>query len=209
MSDRTTATRGARTNVQKAAAMVGVVFLLVGVLGFIPGITTNFSDLSFAGHHSDARLFGLFQVSILHNIVHLLFGIAGLALARTAAQARTYLVFGGVIYLVLFVYGLIVGQESAANFVPVNTADDILHLILGIGMIGLGLALTRDRRGVAGATSCHACGCDDERYEKITPPTAPLDGGLGSTRAAIGSLGTGTQGVVALSLIALPAQAAG
>jgi hypothetical protein len=153
MSDRTTATGGTRTNVQKAAAIVGVVFLLVGVLGFIPGITTNFGDLSFAGHESDARLFGLFQVSILHNIVHLLFGIAGLALARTAAQARTYLVFGGVIYLVLFVYGLIVGQESAANFVPVNTADDILHLILGIGMIGLGLALTRDRRGVAGATS--------------------------------------------------------
>jgi hypothetical protein len=153
MSDRTTATGGTRTNVQKAAAIVGVVFLLVGVLGFIPGITTNFGDLSFAGHESDARLFGLFQVSILHNIVHLLFGIAGLALARTAAQARTYLVFGGVIYLVLFVYGLIVGQESAANFVPVNTADDILHLILGIGMLGLGLALTRDRRGVAGATS--------------------------------------------------------
>jgi hypothetical protein len=72
------------------------------VLGFIPGITTNLGDLSFAGHHSDARLFGLFQVSILHNIVHLLFGIAGLAIARTAAQARTYLVFGGAIYLVLF-----------------------------------------------------------------------------------------------------------
>jgi hypothetical protein len=153
MSDRTTAARGTRTNVQKAAAIVGVVFLLVGLLGFIPGITTNFGDLSFAGHHSDARLFGLFQVSILHNIVHLLFGIAGLAMARTAAQARTYLVFGGAIYLVLFVYGLIVGQESAANFVPVNTADDFLHLILGIGMIGLGLALTRDRRGIAGATS--------------------------------------------------------
>jgi hypothetical protein len=152
MSDRTTATSGARTNVQKAAAIVGVVFLLVGVLGFIPGITTNFGDLSLAGHHSDARLFGLFQVSILHNIVHLLFGITGLALARTAAQARTYLVYGGAIYLVLFVYGLIVGQESAANFVPVNTADDFLHLILGIGMIGLGLALTRDRSAVAGAT---------------------------------------------------------
>ena len=70
-----------------------------------------------------------------------------------AAQARTYLVFGGAIYLVLFVYGLIVGQESAANFVPVNTADDFLHLILGIGMVGLGFALTRDRRGIAGATS--------------------------------------------------------
>ena len=153
MSDRTTATRGIRTNVQKAAAIVGVVFLLVGVLGFIPGITTNFGDLSFAGHNSDARLLGVFQVSILHNIVHLLFGIAGLVMARTAAQARNYLVFGGAIYLVLFVYGLIVGQESAANFVPVNTADDFLHLVLGIGMVGLGLVLTRDRRGIAGATS--------------------------------------------------------
>jgi Domain of unknown function (DUF4383) len=132
---------------------VGVVFLLVGVLGFIPGITTNFGDLSFAGHNSDAMLFGLFQVSILHNIVHLLFGIAGLVMGRTAAQARNYLVFGGAIYLVLFVYGLIVGQESAANFVPVNTADDFLHLILGIGMVGLGLALTRDRGGVGGAAS--------------------------------------------------------
>jgi formate-dependent nitrite reductase membrane component NrfD len=73
-------------------------------------------------------------------------------MARTAAQARTYLAFGGAIYLVLFVYGLIVGQESAANFVPVNAVDDFLHLVLGIGMVGLGLPLTRDRRGAGGAT---------------------------------------------------------
>src|SRR5215203_6381939 len=139
--------------VQKAAAAVGIVFLLVGVLGFIPGVTTNFNDLAFATDDSRAELLGLFQVSILHNIVHLLFGVAGLVMARTAAQARNYLVFGGAIYLVLFVYGLIVGQESAANFVPVNTADDFLHLVLGIGMVGLGLVLTRDRRGIAGATS--------------------------------------------------------
>jgi hypothetical protein len=72
-------------------------------------------------------------------------------MARTAAQARTYLVFGGAIYLVLFVYGLIVGQESAANFVPVNTADDFLHLILGIGMIGL----VSHSRGIVGASRRH------------------------------------------------------
>jgi hypothetical protein len=66
-------------------------------------------------------------------------------MARTALQARNYLVFGGAIYLVLFLYGLLVGQESDANFVPVNTADDILHLVLGIGMLGLGLALSRSR----------------------------------------------------------------
>jgi hypothetical protein len=43
---------------------------------------------------------------------------------------------GGVIYLVLFVYGLMIDQDSPANFVPVNTADDVLHLLLGVGMIG-------------------------------------------------------------------------
>jgi hypothetical protein len=108
--------RAARTNVQKAAAIVGGVFLLVGVLVFIPGITTNFGDLSFAGHHSDARLFGLFQVSILHNIVHLLFGITGLAMARTAAQARTYLVFGGA------TIGSVL-QDSGQR----STLDSLLH----------------------------------------------------------------------------------
>ena len=137
--------RGARTNVQKAALAVGVVFLLVGVLGFIPGITTNYDELRFAGADSEALLLGLFQVSILHNIVHLLFGVAGVAMARSVSGARTYLIFGGAVYLVLFLYGLLVGQESAANFVPLNTADDILHLLLAIGMIGLGVALTRRR----------------------------------------------------------------
>ena len=149
-SDSATA-RTDRTAVQKAALAVGIVFLAVGVLGFIPGITTNYSALAIYSHHSDALLLGIFQVSILHNIVHLLFGIAGLVLARTVSGARNYLVWGGVIYLVLFVYGLIVGQRSAANFVPVNTADDFLHLVLGVGMIALGLALTRRRGVVNGA----------------------------------------------------------
>jgi hypothetical protein len=121
--------------------------LLVGVLGFIPGITTNYDTMSFASHHSEALLLGIFQVSILHNIVHLLFGVAGIALARTISGARNYLVVGGIIYLVLFLYGLLVGQESALNFVPVNLADDILHLVLGLGMVGLGVALTRRRVG--------------------------------------------------------------
>jgi hypothetical protein len=149
-SDSATA-RSNRTAVQKAALAVGIVFLAVGVLGFIPGITTNYSALAIYSHHSDALLLGIFQVSILHNIVHLLFGVAGFLLARTVSGARNYLVWGGAIYLVLFVYGLIVGQRSAANFVPVNTADDFLHLVLGAGMIALGLALTRRRGVVDGA----------------------------------------------------------
>ena len=147
-ADQTTGGTAGRTNVQKAALAVGIVFLLVGVLGFIPGITSNYDQLEFASADSEALLLGLFQVSILHNIVHLLFGVLGLAMARSASGARTYLVFGGIVYLVLFLYGLLVGQDSAANFVPLNTADDILHLLLGIGMIALGVVLTRRRNDV-------------------------------------------------------------
>ncbi|WP_250033594.1 DUF4383 domain-containing protein [Paractinoplanes maris] len=135
-----------RSPVRTAALAVSIVFIVVGVAGFIPGITSNFSDLTFAGHHSDAHLLGIFQVSVLHNIVHLLFGVVGLALARTVQGARAYLVGGGAVYLVLWLYGLVVGQNSSANFVPVNTADDWLHLFLGLGMIALGLLTTRRTR---------------------------------------------------------------
>jgi hypothetical protein len=123
--------------------LVGLVFLLVGILGFVPGITTHYHDLKFAGHDSNAKLLGLFEVSILHNIVHMLFGIAGLALAKTWSSSRAYLVYGGVIYLVLFVYGAIFHGSSSANFVPVNWADNVLHLGLGIGMISLGAVLSK------------------------------------------------------------------
>ncbi len=144
------ATSPARTNagralVQTAALAVGITFLLVGVLGFIPGITTDYDTMSFAGHESEAKLLGIFQVSILHNIVHLLFGIAGVAMARTVSGARTYLIGGGAVYLVLWLYGLVIDHESSANFVPVNSADNWLHLFLGLGMIALGVLTTRRR----------------------------------------------------------------
>ncbi|MDK1348278.1 DUF4383 domain-containing protein [Streptomyces sp. 378] len=138
-----TSHRAVRTPVQQAALLFGVVFLLVGVLGFIPGITTDYGSMEFASHESGAELFGLFQVSILHNLVHLAYGLAGLALSRTAAGAYSYLLVGGAVYLVLWVYGLSVGHDSDANFIPLNTADDWLHFVLGIVMIGLALALRR------------------------------------------------------------------
>ena len=137
---------GARTPIQLAALAVGAVFLLVGVLGFIPGVTTDYDTMEFAGHESEAKLLGLFQVSVLHNIVHLLFGLAGLLLARTFSGARAYLIGGGAIYLVLWLYGLVMDRDSSANFVPLNNADNWLHLLLGVGMIGLGLALASRRR---------------------------------------------------------------
>ena len=142
---RSVADRGyAETAVQKAALIVGIVFLLVGIAGFIPGITTNFETMTFAGHESGALLLGVFQVSILHNIVHLLFGIAGLAFARSAAGSRNFLIWGGVVYLVLWIYGLIVTGENPANFVPMNAADNWLHVVLGVGMILLGVFVGRD-----------------------------------------------------------------
>jgi hypothetical protein len=126
--------------------LVGAVFLLVGVLGFIPGITTNYGQMTFAGHMSNAKLIGLFEVSVLHNVVHLLFGVAGVAMARRSDSAVTYLVGGGVVYLVLWLYGLVIDEQSAANFVPVNTPDNWLHFLLGLGMIGLGVLGRRSLR---------------------------------------------------------------
>ncbi|GGW74793.1 DUF4383 domain-containing protein [Streptomyces caelestis] len=145
-----TSHRAAAAPVQRAAQLMGVVFLLVGVLGFIPGITTDYGSMEFASHESGAELLGVFQISVLHNLVHLAYGLVGLALSRTVAGAYSYLLVGGAVYLVLWVYGLIVGHDSDANFVPLNTADDWLHFALGIAMIGLALALgrrtTRTRR---------------------------------------------------------------
>jgi len=132
-----------RTLVQNVARLVGIVFLLVGIAGFIPGVTTNlYEGLEFAGNDGTAELLGIFQVSVLHNIVHGVFGLAGLALAATPSGARTYLIGGGAIYLVLFVIGIIGGGD----WIPVDDADNWLHLLLGAGMIGLGVLTTRDSR---------------------------------------------------------------
>src|SRR3712207_1364847 len=121
-------TSGARTrrsdttsNLQKAAMAVAAAFLLVGILGFIPGITSNYDDMKFAGHDSAAELLGVFQVSVLHNLVHLAFGVVGFLMAKTWGGARTYLIGGGVIYLLLFVYRSEerrVGKECRSRWSP-------------------------------------------------------------------------------------------
>lgn len=146
----TTRSTGARrgTPVQVATVIVGAVFLLVGVLGFIPGVTTNYDTLAWAGHHSGATLFGLFAVSVLHNALHLAFGVAGVLMSRTLSGARIYLIGGGLVYAVLWLYGFLIDRGSEMNFVPVNTADNWLHLGLAVGMAVLGVALGGTRQGV-------------------------------------------------------------
>lgn len=148
-------TRTGRSPIQIVSLIVGIVFLLVGVAGFIPGLTQNLGDLQFAGHEGEAMLLGIFHVSVLHNIVHLLYGVAGVLLARTPTMSRHYLLWGGIIYLVLFLYGLAIDYDSAANFVPLSDANNWLHLGLGVGMVALSFVSRRgfSSRDVLGPTA--------------------------------------------------------
>lgn len=132
-----------RCPLQVAAVVIGSAFLLVGIAGFVPGVTTDLGDLEFAGHESGAQLFGVFQVSVLHNFVHLAFGVLGLAAARALPLSRRYFVAGGLAYLALWASGLLVERTSDANIVPLNRADDWLHLVLGTGMLLVAAALWR------------------------------------------------------------------
>ncbi|WP_445168927.1 DUF4383 domain-containing protein [Mycolicibacterium sp. Dal123E01] len=127
--------------VQGAAVFVAAAFVVAAIAGFIPGLTTNVDQLHWAGPASHAHLFGVFQVSVLHNLLHLVFGIAGLLLARTFARARAYLIGGGLIYLGLWVYGLIIDLAGPRNMMPLNNADNWLHLTIGVVMVLLGLTL--------------------------------------------------------------------
>ena len=145
-----------RSPLALVSLIVGATFLLVGVLGFIPGVTENTDAMEFSGHESGAELLGIFQVSILHNIVHILFGVLGIAAARAASTARNFLVVGGAVYLGLWLYGMVIDKISDANFVPVNEADDWLHLGLGAGMPVLGLALGRSTRTAGTGTTARA-----------------------------------------------------
>jgi hypothetical protein len=143
-----TASAGGRTLIQNAAILFGIIFLIVGVAGFIPGITTNYDRLStFDGE--GALLLGLFGINWLESVVHLLYGAAGLALARSVPGARNYFVVGGAIYIVLWLYGLVIDLESNLNFIGINTAANWLHFVLGVVMLGIGLVLGRQTLSTA------------------------------------------------------------
>ena len=140
-------TRSSRSLVQVFAALMGLAFLLAGVGGFIPGVTENTDQLELYGTESNAELLGLFRVSILHNIVHLLFAV-GLLAAVSAAASKLYLIGGGVAYMGVAAYGFLVEKSSDANFLPINDNDNLLHVGLSSAMIVLGLAgAALDRRG--------------------------------------------------------------
>lgn len=138
-----------RSPIHMAAMVVGLGFLAAGVGGFIPGITTNAGDIAMYGHDSPAKLLGIFQVSVLHNVIHLAFGLAGLLLARSAA--KIYLIGGGLIYAVTWLYGVVIDPMSALNFVPLDDADNWLHLGASAAMVLLGVTLGKSSAPAAQA----------------------------------------------------------
>jgi hypothetical protein len=130
-TDRST-TRGAMTWPQVAGLAIGAVFTVIGVVGFF---VTGFDD--FAGMDHGESLLG-FMINPLHNVVHLLIGIAGLALARTLSGARTYGWLLAVGYGLAFVYGLF-AVGASWDFLNLNWADNWLHLVAALA--GLAIAL--------------------------------------------------------------------
>jgi hypothetical protein len=131
---------GRRTVAQGVSLLGGVGFLLVGVLGLVQGGMSMEADPSLA-----PKLIGIFPVNVLHNVVHLAFGVWGLAAARTHGAARTYCRAAGVIYLVLTCLGYFV--PNGFGFVPLGGPDVLLHLVLGLLLAGVGFtAPARDPR---------------------------------------------------------------
>jgi Domain of unknown function (DUF4383) len=138
------ATTHDRSDLQLAAQLFGAIFVIVGIGGFIPGITKHYGDLT-SFNDVGAREVGFIGVNVLGNIVHLLYAVAGFALSRSWESARSYFLGGGLIYLVLWLYGVIIDESSGANFLGLNTAANWFHFLLGLVMLGIVLVLGRRR----------------------------------------------------------------
>jgi hypothetical protein len=127
---------------ESLAGLIGLAFVVVGVVGFVPGVVQHYSELHWWKDGSGAQLFSVFQTSILHNLLSVVFGAAGLLAAKTTATARAYLSGGGILTFALGIYGLLIDRAGDANIVPVNRADDWLDLGVGVLMIYAGLAVS-------------------------------------------------------------------
>ena len=117
--------------VQRVASIFGWVFVLVAVLGFITTGTTMEADPEVA-----PRLLGLFPVNLLHNVVHLAFGVWGILAARAWRSAKAYCRIAGVAYLALAGLGLV--APSTFGLIPIGSHDIWLHLVLGASLAFFG-----------------------------------------------------------------------
>ncbi len=123
-----------KTTVQKVALIFGIGFLAATIAGFL---VTGMSNMD-PNPDTAPKALGIFPVNVLHNIVHLIFGIWGLVASRTHGAARTYCKIAGVIYLVLFVAGFIF--PDGFGLVPLGGTDPWLHLVLGVPLAYFGFA---------------------------------------------------------------------
>ncbi len=113
--------------------IIGVLFVIVGILGFIPGATQHVDfkrGLRFSGTGSEALLFGLFLTSVMHNGILILTGAFGAVASFFTLSSRLFFAVFGVVYLFLAIFGFSIDKASTANFLPFNTADNIGHLVL-------------------------------------------------------------------------------
>ena len=118
--------------IQRLALVFGIVFIIVGVLGFLASGMDMTADPA-----SAPKLLGLFPVNAVHNVVHIGFGIWGLLASRSWAGAKNFATIGGVIYLVLAGLGFI--TPDTFGFIPIGGNDIWLHAILGIAMVVAGM----------------------------------------------------------------------
>ena len=111
----------------------GATLLLVGILGFIAESAFD------TGSNVNGSNFILFEVNGLHNLVHIASGLLGLALWRSVSGARSYALGFGAVYLIVTLWGFIDGND-VLGLIPVNAADNVLHLLIALLGIGAGLA---------------------------------------------------------------------
>lgn len=128
--------RNDRSLVQTAALSLGVIYLIVGVGGFIPGLN-SMTDLRGVMGPAEGHEIG-FAVNWFHNVAHLLIGLAGLAAFRSHAASRTYTLVVGIAYAALAVLGFATGPVGAlGGLLPLNPADDVLHIATALLLFGV------------------------------------------------------------------------
>ncbi len=121
--------------IQKFTKIAGILFVAIGVLGFVPGLTLFHpaGDLSADPAHSHhGMLFGLFPINVLHNLIHIGFGIWALSAAKDAGKSRTFCRANAVIYAMLAVMGLVPGLNTLFGLVPLYGNDVWLHGLIAL-----------------------------------------------------------------------------
>jgi Domain of unknown function (DUF4383) len=125
-----------RSPAQVFALVIGLTLVATGIAGF-------FYNASFATGDDVPRdaVIGILDVNGWHNLVHIATGVAGLLLAGSYDGARLFALGGGALYLVVAVAGFIAGDGGVLlGLIPVNTEDNLLHLLIAIAGLGAGFA---------------------------------------------------------------------